>query len=347
MGNELDEIIESYFDYMVVVRGRSKKGVNSYIGFIKRFSSWLHERDEEIFSASRTDIEDWLKELFYKQSLVNCSRASMLSALKSFYEYLVRAGYLSMSPAAQVPSPKFRAKAARKFTTEELQLIFAGPDSASLSGLRDRALLVLMYGAGPRVSEIADLELGRLSFTARTCAVTFLGKGAKERTVKLLDEPTAALRTWYDVRIASGAGQGDFVFISLAGNERRSVPKLSVGALNAILKKYSGRVGIPDPDAFVHKMRSTFATDLYDQGVGVMEIAAKMGHNDIKTTMRYIEISERALNAAVISNKRWKELKGGASGIQKGTAAGDNHPYAPGRVHADKAKGVPEMRRGR
>ena len=345
MGNELDQIIDDYYDYTVVVRGRSKKGVNSYIGFVRRFSDWLHERDEEIFSASRSDIEDWLKELFYKQSLVNCSRASMLSALKSFYEFLMRAGYLSGSPAAEVPSPKFHAKAARKFTTEELQLIFAGPDAATLPGLRDRALLVLMYGAGPRVSEISNLELGRLSFTAKTCTVTFLGKGTKERTVKLLDEPTSALKTWYDIRVASKAGQNDFVFISLAGNERRSVPKLSVGALNAILKKYSGRVGIPDPDAFVHKMRSTFATDLYDQGVGVMEIAAKMGHNDIKTTMRYIEISERALNAAVISNKRWKELKGGISGIQKGGAAGNNHPYVPGRVHGEQAKRVSNVQR--
>ena len=316
MGNEFDRIISDYYDYMVVVRGRSKKGVNTYIRFVGRFVDWLHGRNEEIFSASRSDIEDWLKELFYKQNLVNCSRASMLSALKSFYEYLVRAGYLSGSPAAAVPSPKFSAKAARKFTTEELQLIFNGQDTVSLSGLRDKALLMLMYGAGPRVSEIADLELGRLSFTAKTCTATFLGKGAKERTVKLLDEPTAALKTWYDVRVASKAGQSDFVFISLAGNERRSVPKLSVGALNAILKKYSARVGIPDPDAFVHKMRATFATDLYDQSVGIMEIAAKMGHNDIKTTMRYIEISERALNAAVISNKRWKELRGGSLGIQ-------------------------------
>ena len=338
--NDLKDMLDAFREFTVIVRGRSPQGADTYIRHVKRFARWLEERDEEITSASQKDIEDWLKELFYRHNLVNSSRASMLSAIKQFYSFLVRERVLSGSPAARVPSPDFRPKSARKFTTEELVGIFSGPDGTEV-GIRDKAILMLLYGAGPRVSEIANLQLGRLSFTARTLTVTFLGKGAKERTVKLLYEPAQAIRAWYELRVASGAGPGDPLFTSLTKARARRGFKLSLVSMGAVLKKYARRVGIADADAFVHKMRSTFASDLYDITRDILAVAAKMGHEDVKTTMKYIEISETALNQAVITSGRWRQLKGGQSGKSDGGRDGDSYQAEAGAVLREQGRDRP------
>ncbi|MBI5189928.1 MAG: tyrosine-type recombinase/integrase [Nitrospirae bacterium] len=315
MDKELEKILIAYQEYGHQVCGCSLEGVKRYCSSVIEFEAFLSARGEGIFSASRTDIETWLKHLFTARGNKSSTRAVKLSAIRSFYGFLMRGGYLSGSPAEQVPSPKFQPPSPHKFTTEELALIFAGPDVQALDGIRDLALLSLMYACGPRVAEINTLDLGGLTFTAASCTALFHGKGAKERQVKMLKTPARALAAWHAVRLSEGAGPEDALFTTLIADKARRGLRLSQAGINAVLKKYAVRVGIADVDAFVHKMRATFATDLYDAGVGVLEIAAKMGHKDVKTTMRYIAISERSLNAAVIPEKRWRQLtRGGLNG---------------------------------
>ena len=316
--NTVEEMLQAFREFQIVVRGRAPGGVDSYIRHVRKYVEYLEGIGEEITSASQADIENWIKDLFYKHALANSSRATMLSGVRQFYVFLVRSGVLSGSPAAKVPSPKLAKLSAKKFTIEELQAIFSGPDETTELGLRDKAFLMLLYGAGPRVSEIGAVRLKDLSFTGKTVTVTFFGKGAKERTLKLLADPTAAIRTLYELRVVAGNAQDGarlqegaegFLFTSLTRDEARRGLPLSRAGLNEILKKYAGRVGIAKEDAFVHKMRSTFASDLYDITRDPLIVAAKMGHEDVKTTMRYIEISESALNSAVIPGARWKEIR--------------------------------------
>ncbi len=294
-------------DFLVGIRGLSQETARGYLRHIESFSRWLSERGDEVTSASESDIEAWLKDL-WRSGKKSSSRASMLAPIKNFYDFLVRAGVMSGSPAARVPYPKVDDTSARKFSAEELRVIFSGPDAETLQGIRDRAMLMFMYGAGPRVSEIRKLAMSDCLFTAQTCIVTLDGKGAKERTLKLLAAPTAALKTWHDVRMSQGAESEHPVFISLTRNEGREVPELSAESINKVLKKFAADAGVAGADAFVHKVRSTFATDLYDEIKDIMVVAAKMGHTDVKTTMKYIVISETALNGGVISNRRWRAL---------------------------------------
>lgn len=320
MLKNLEEQLAGYSDFLVKIRGRSPKSARSYLRHVENFARYLHSMGEEVESASRQDIESWLKHEFMR-GMKPGSRAAMLTGVKGFYLFLVREGVMSGSPASQVPGPKLPKHSAQKFTTEELRMIFAGPDVSTIPGIRDMALLTFMYGAGPRADEICRLSMGDLSFTAQTCTVLLHGKGAKERTVKLLAAPALAMKAWYDVRVSMSSGAGitpdDPVFISLAAHSSEDM-RLSNKAVNAVLKKYTGMIGMSDPEAFVHKMRSTFATDLYDLTKDIMLVAAKMGHTTIETTQRYIVISETALHAGVITNQRWNQLRGGALGIQRG-----------------------------
>ncbi len=303
----LDSELTAYSEYCTILRGRSRATVSAYIWNVRKFSEFLNARGDEIFSATRADVEDWLKSLFFDRHNSNSSRAVKLAAVRDFYAWLVRERYLSASPCQDIPSPKFAQHSARKFSTEELRQIFAAPDLSTEIGIRDLAVLMVLYGAGPRVSEIASLTLRQMQFTAETCTLTFFGKGAKERTVKLERVPTAAIRNWWQIRVAASK-MDEPLFTSLTRDRGRRGYGITKESINAILKKYAVRFGIPDADAFVHKMRSTFASDLYDQIKDPLVVAAKMGHEDVKTTMRYIENSQTALNSGKISNARWREL---------------------------------------
>ena len=316
--SELEAWFKSFDEYLTAVRGYSRASSVMYIRHVRRLNSWLAARGDELTSASESDIEAFMKSLFFDSALKNSSRANVLSGVKSFYAWLVHEKVLSGSPAEKVPSPKFQKPSARKFTAEELRLILSGPNVSTVRGVRDRAVLMLLYGSGPRVSEVSGLTLGSLSFTAKTTVVKFVGKGAKQRTLKLTAAPTVALFEWYAVRLAAGAGPSDPLFVPLIGkNYRHGEQALGNKGINAVLKLYARLVGIVDVEAFVHKMRATFAADLYDITKDILVVGAKMGHDDVTTTQGYIEISETALNGAVIPNTRWKELmRGGESGRQ-------------------------------
>lgn len=310
----MNELLKAYSEFLIAVCGLSKNTVDSYARTVMSYADWLSARGEEFTSASQSDIEDWLKSLFYQGHFKNSSRASKLSALKSFYSWLVHSGVLAGSPAERVPTPKFKPGSAHKFSPEELNLLFSGPDASNVAGIRDRALLMLLYGTGPRAFEATGLNLGQLQFTRETCTVMYFGKGAKERTVKLLKHPTRALFAWYSVRIADGAGSADALFTAIHRDKKRHGQRLSEKALNDILKKYAVKIGMKDIEAFIHKMRSTFASDLYDETKDIMLVAAKLGHNNLDSVKQYVEISETALKKGVIGNGRWKELlKGGGN----------------------------------
>jgi len=306
--SDLEIWLSGYRDYQTIQRGRPAASVLSYERSVRAFFGWLSPRGDSLVSASRSDVEAWQKSLFLR-GLSDSSRAAMIAAIRSFYDYLIRERVLTGSPTEFVPSPKFRRKSPHKFGVEELRDIFSGPDLEAVRGRRDLAILMVMYGAGPRVAELAGLNLGDVVFGALSCTLLLRGKGGKERVIGIVRTPTEVLRVWHAMRLAEGATDDSPLFTALLTGKGRYGLRLSSEALNDVLKKYAARVGIRGVYAFVHKMRATYATTLYDDGHGILEIAANLGHSDVKTTMRYIAISERAQKAARVSEKRWKELR--------------------------------------
>lgn len=316
-----EELITEWMEHMTIQKGRRPRSVMIYERIVRSFWAWyLSEKPKaSLKDVTRPEIEEWMKYLFYERNnLSNRSRATKLSALRSFFSWLRYAKHIHSDPTRGVPSPKIRPKMPQKFSTEELRLLFAAPRRDTVRGLRDLAILKTMYASGLRVGEIVRLDCAHLVDTGGYIRLQVMdGKGGKGRMLTLRSNPSKTLRQWLLVRRDLDA-EDDGLFVRLTGRPGR----VSEQTIQRVIKKYAAVVGIESADAFCHKMRSTFATDLYDSGndkcprcgqgiqyVGILELAALMGHDDIKTTMGYVAISERTLRKTAIPDKRFNEIE--------------------------------------
>jgi site-specific recombinase XerD len=320
----LDSLFFDWMEFLQIQKGHRPRGVLQYERVIRSFFHWLEGQGKEINPGrvTREVIGEWLRDLFYEQgNISNRSRASKLSALRSFFGYLKYVGLIAADPTKGIPSPKIQPSLPQKFSTEELRMLFSAPARDTTQGLRDLAILKTLYASGLRVSELVSLDCAHLVDTGGYIRLQVMdgnAKGGKGRTLTLRTNPSKTLREWLLLRREMGVAD-DALFVALrAGRGRR----LSERSILNVIKKYAATVGIDRADAFCHKMRSTFATDLYDSGhdkcsrcghpvqyVGLIELAVLMGHEDVKTTMGYVAISERTLRRTAIPDKRFNEIE--------------------------------------
>lgn len=309
--------LQGYREHLQIVLGYRAGTVARYTSALRIFAEWIVSSGRAptatIEAVTQDAITDWMKHLYYHGgNQQNVSRAGKVAALKSFWKYLRFADLVSSNPVAAIPYPKPASHAAQKFGEKQLRKIFAPLTGSSPADIRDRALLMLMYGAGPRVSEIVHLNVDNLhEFSAADLRVEFGDtKGAGYRMVSLSPTPARALREWLIIRAAHvAAGDADAqhaLFLSLSKSDPGH--RLGKEGISRMLKRVAEGVGINDERVFVHKMRSTFATDLYDLGYGIKEISLQMGHKSVKATERYIAISEKALRQTRIPESRWRKL---------------------------------------
>ena len=320
----IDNELRRWIEHEAIIKGKQPEGIKAYVRYVRMFFEYLNMKGREVDSLSELgteDIDGFLKYLFYKKkNLKNISRATKLAALRSFFRYLVYAKLIDSDPTANIPSPRVQGHMARKFSTQDLALIFSAIDLGTPYGKRDKALLFTVYGAGLRVSEVCNLEIRDLVETKAGMIVNVMhSKRGKSRVVPLGATPTRVLKEWIILRIGQGARTSDYVFVQL---KRHGFGQLSKVSANNILKKYAEKVAMADPRVFIHKLRTTWATDMYDSGsdhcrkcghpigrIDLLEIAVLMGHVDPKTTMRYIAISDKVLLKTTMPESRFKELE--------------------------------------
>lgn len=311
----ISDCLPRFQEHLKVVLGFREGTIKRYCQTLIKFEKWICSRGVEggIDTVSQGDIEDWLKDLFYHQgNTKNSSRASKLAAIKKFFAFLVYDGAIDKNadPAVNIPSPKVAKVMPQKFSTAQLQAIFTAPDVTTPMGIRDLAILTVLYGCGPRVEEIREMGFDDLRFAGNDIYIYIQGKGAKERTVRLRRRASSNLRNWLVIREQYAAPGERALFVSFRPPQVGS--NLSKVSYNNILKKYAAAVGIKNERVFVHKVRATFATDLYDADHGLIEISMLLGHSSVETTQGYIVISDKVLKKTAISDKRWKELEGGS-----------------------------------
>lgn len=308
--------LPGFREHYSILLGRSSLTIDRYSDTLERFQEWLISRGGaggiSVQDITQDDIEDWLKSLFFRGGLQNASRAGKLSAVKAFFKYLVYKGVLDTNPAELIPTPKFNRPLPQKFSTQQLRLIFSGPDISTPIGVRDLAILKLLYSSGPRVDEIRNLDVDHLLHGKSDFYLHYRKtKGGEDRVIHILRNPSEALMSWLAIREnhidPENPDSARALFVSMTSNMKGA--RLSVRAYNEVLKKYAALVGIKNERVFVHKMRATFATDLYDEGFDILKISYIMGHRSVETTKRYIAISESALKKTAIPNRRWKELE--------------------------------------
>ncbi len=257
-----------------------RKDLEQFEGFLKNSGMYLTRADQvDLTRVDRLAIRRFLSFLHRKNK--KSSIARKISALRSFYKYLVKEQIVSSNPAKHVATPKLEKPLPSTLTVDEaFRLVESPADEEKPQRLRDQAILELLYSSGIRVSELVGLNLEHLDRDLGIVKV--MGKRRKERIVPVGSKAIEALSAYLEER--GVVEEKDPLFLNARGGRLRS---RSVGRL---VKHYTGRSGIYR-NISPHSLRHTFATHLLDSGADIREIQEMLGHASLSTTQRYTHLT--------------------------------------------------------
>ena len=288
----LSPLLEQFRTHLVDEKGASPHTVRNYFIDLVDFERYLLERMKlTLLSASHAAIRGYLGTLAVEHA--PASRARRLASIKSFYKYLVRQKLLPGSPAKLVKSPKQPKKLPKVLPVDELFAILDVPDKDTVLGLRDRAILEILYGGGLRISELCGMNLLDVDRSGRLIRV--MGKGSKERLCPVNAQSIRALEAYLarrgELLAEPREGQdAEAVFLNYRGG--RLTPRSIARHLDAhVLACALHRKVSP------HALRHSFATHLLGGGADIRSIQELLGHASLSTTQRYTHVSWEQLQA--------------------------------------------------
>lgn len=282
--SELD-VIEAYIDAAWMERGLSENTLSAYRSDLKRFAGWLDSRGVNLMAARRADVLDFLAG---QTGAPPRSIARRLSSLRRFYLYQSRERRITEDPCARIEAPKLGRPLPDALTEAQVEALLAAPDTSNAFGLRDRAMLELLYATGLRVSELVKLTTTQVNRRQEVIRVS--GKGNKERLVPVGDEALHWLATYLrDGRgLILGVRQSDALFPSRAGHA------MTRQAFWQMIKRYARSAGI-GKSLSPHTLRHAFATHLLNHGADLRVVQLLLGHSDISTTQIYTHVARERL----------------------------------------------------
>jgi integrase/recombinase XerD len=287
---DLASWVDAYLDHLRVERALAPLTLDAYGHDLAKFVA--HAEASGVSAAER--IDGALVGMYLvsagREGLSARSAARHLSAVRGFMRFLVRERVVPRDPCALIERPKVGRPLPKVLSVDEILALLEVPDPASFRGLRDRAMLHVMYAAGLRVSEIVRLKLGDLE--RRKGIVIAHGKGGKRRLVPLGEPALAALDAYLEARAAHPRGGATpALFLSPRGGAltRQAVWKLLTG--------YARAAGIDKPSS-PHKLRHSFATHLLEGGADIRSVQALLGHADVSTTEVYTHLADDHVRAA-------------------------------------------------
>jgi len=282
-----DALVDRFLEHLVVERNASPQTVRAYATDLARYLEWAQRASVDPLAPDPPQLRRYLSELD-RAKYARRTIARRLSAVRSLFAYLNREGITSIDPAAVVATPKLPSRLPRTVPTDLLVALLDAPDAATPAGLRDRALLELLYATGARVSEVAGLSLGDLDLSDSRLRV--LGKGSKERDLPLHRQAVARLRTYLaDGRPGLHPRLGEeAVFLNRAGG------RLTDGGIRRMLKRYLDSLG-ESSGITPHTLRHTFATHLLEAGADLRTVQELLGHVALSTTQIYTHIGVKRL----------------------------------------------------
>lgn len=294
----MEKPLQDFLRYLKVEKNYSVHTLRSYESDLRQFVAFMGERIAQTKAPNATplvpaqvdhlDVRAYLASLYRRNA--KSSVARKLSALRSFFSYLVRQGELKHNPAEMVTAPKM-GKAIPEFlpVDEAFQLMY-GPDTTGVLGCRDRAILEVLYSCGLRVSELTALDLESIDLDLSIARV--MGKGGKERVVPIGGKAIKALSNYLERRgeLVVGREEHGALFLNNRGG------RLSSRSVSRLLKKHMQRCNLGRPMS-PHGLRHSFATHLLDAGADLRAVQELLGHVSLSTTQRYTHLSVDRLMA--------------------------------------------------
>ncbi len=281
-------LIGKFTDHLWLERGLSDNTLAAYERDLRTFGNWLSTQESSLMIATEADIRDYLAWRI-KQKIKASSTARFLSTLRRFYRYLIRAEEITSSPVELIEPPTLGRPLPDTLTEDEVIDLLDAPDLQLPEGLRDRAMLELLYATGLRVSELIGLELSRCSL--QNGVIRVMGKGDKERLVPMGDEAVEWINRYLDesrTRLMLGKGTCDQVFVTNRGSG------MTRQAFWYAIKKHAVQANIRRKIS-PHTLRHAFATHLLNHGADLRVVQLLLGHSDLSTTQIYTHVAKARL----------------------------------------------------
>jgi integrase/recombinase XerC len=279
--------VEEFIEHLRSQVRSSPQTVRAYAGDLEELVAFLSEKYRPGWRPTPKGIDLLAVRAFvgylHDRGVSRPTIARKVAAVRSFFRFLVREGRLKTSPVAELRAPKQPKRLPRAASVEEVIAILEAPDASRPAGVRDRALLELLYASGLRVSELTGLDLQDLDLGGRTVRVH--GKGDKERMVPFGSKAEKALREWLTVSAAMRGTRGeDAVFLNLRGG------RLTDRSVRRLLDRYVRQVALAR-SLSPHVLRHSFATHLLESGADLRTIQELLGHTSLSTTQKYTKVS--------------------------------------------------------
>ncbi len=287
---EIPAVITSFLTHAKVEKGLSSNTVSAYRRDLRKLEGFAQKRKLSLERISRDDLVDFLAAL-YRQKLESRTVARHLVSLRNFFRFAQVQEMIPADPSANLESPKIRRSLPGYLRLEEVERLLEQPDTRTPSGMRDIAMLEVLYSTGLRVSELIGLRVTDLD--SKVGCVRCIGKGDKERIVpigrKALHKVEKYLQDARPKLLTTGkSGSSAALFVN-----RRGAPISRVGVWK-ILSAYGRRAGLRVA-LTPHMLRHSFATHLLERGADLRSVQLMLGHADISTTQIYTHVVEERL----------------------------------------------------
>ncbi len=287
MSNEITkkrDLVREYLMYLRVEKGLAKNSVESYEGDLGKLRNWAEKNNYDLLTMTIRDLREWLIDLA-GENLSENSKRRTVSALRGFYKFLQFDGHIVKNPAEDLVAPQKGSYLPKFLNQTDLENLLSVPDVSTEIGLRDKAILELMYACGLRVSEAVDVKMSDIDADAGI--LTCKGKGSKTRKVPIGKSAVKWLKRYLILRRKKENIEINNLFVNFAGRpiNRQIIFKL--------IKEYAEKIGLEDVSP--HTLRHSFATHLVQNRADIRSVQQMLGHADISTTQIYTHLTDTHL----------------------------------------------------
>ena len=274
------DIIREYLSYCRVEKGLAANSIASYENDLDKLRDWADKNVLDLLTLTRQDLREWLIDLGAVKLSEN-SKRRLISAVRGFYKFLMFDGHVTKNPAEDLVAPQKGVYLPRFLNRAEIEMLLAAPDTSTEMGLRDRAILELMYASGLRVSEAVNLKIHEVDLDAGILTCT--GKGSKTRRVPVGSSAVEWLKSYLAVRRKIENIEIDKMFVNSNGQP------ITRQSIYVSITEYAVKCGLAGVSP--HTLRHSFATHLVQNNADIRSVQQMLGHADISTTQIYTHIT--------------------------------------------------------
>ncbi|MBO8163094.1 MAG: site-specific tyrosine recombinase XerD [Brevibacillus sp.] len=280
----MDFLIDQFTHFLAVEKGLAANTLESYQRDLVMYAAYLREQGiERIEETNRSHIVGYLMMLKQK-GRATATLSRNMASIRAFYQFLVRDKYLDKDPSIHLETPKIEKRLPKVLTIEEVERLLEGPALTQPTGIRDKAMLELLYATGIRVSELVNLDMGDVNLEMGF--VKCMGKGSKERIIPLGKIAVDVVRLYIETgrpRLLKAKAE-TALFLNHLGK------RISRQGFWKIIKKYAQQANI-HTEITPHTLRHSFATHLLENGADLRSVQEMLGHADISTTQIYTHVT--------------------------------------------------------